>query len=121
MREHKSIEACLILVAVVGVLAATLLVACGWILDLQVQGGQIIPADLMQTGKSIAGYHFNFTQLASLNANNLIILGVLALIFSQIFRVVILTVFYWARSDLSYFFICAFILLMLSVNLFLKV
>lgn len=121
MRQRISIEACLILVAIVGVLAATLLVACGWILDLQAQGGQLIPADLMQTDKSIIRYHFNFAQLSTLNASNLIILGILALILSQISRVIILTIFYWIRKDVSYFFICAFILLMLSVNLFLKV
>ena len=121
MREHKSIEEYLILVAVAGVLIATLLVTLGWALDLHAESGQNIPLDLLQTGKMIAGYRFTFRELMSFNANNLITLGILALILAQILRVVILTVFYLARKDFIYFFICAFVLLMLGVNLFLKI
>lgn len=121
MREYKSIEEYLILVAVGGVLVATLFVLGGWILNMHSLGTAAIPDYLIHPGKNIPKFQLSFRQLTTFNANNLIMLGILALILSQILRVIILTGFYLLRKDLNYFLICGFVLFMLGINLCLKI
>ncbi len=120
MITNRSFQDTLGLILLMGTLISTLLVLLGSIFYLIQHGSETFSFHTLQTENTLTLTQF-FQTPSSIMPLNLIELGLLALVFTQLIRVAVLVYFYWQTHDFFFTAVSLFILSILVYSLLWKI